>query len=41
MPPFLMPLVKRIRGTVEEKGQELVDDIPDSEIVDLDSESED
>lgn len=40
MPPFLMPLVERIRGTIEKKGKEMTDDIPD-ELVNLDIESED
>ena len=27
MPPFLMPLVERIRGTVEKKGEDIKDNI--------------
>lgn len=31
MPPFLMPIVKRIRGTVEKKGDEMEESIPKEE----------
>lgn len=36
MPPFLMPIVKKIRGTVEKKGKDIEDSISDKKEEEID-----